>query len=115
MCRITNEKNYQTSARGFSKFGYGSERSFVRLWRRVPPYLHEIKFDFEKELWTAADIDELGELLCQYELRFYLTALIWDTSQSTRSALYSKVMRDQSNSDRTVTLYICGKGKNRNR
>ena len=39
--------------------------AFVRLWRRVPPHLHEIKFDFEKTLWTAADIDALGDLLCR--------------------------------------------------
>ena len=44
--------------------------AFVRLWRRVPPHLHEIKFDYEKTLWTAADIDALGDLLCRYEHRF---------------------------------------------
>lgn len=42
----------------------------MRLWRKVPPHLYEINFDFENELWTAADIDALGELLCTYEHRF---------------------------------------------
>ena len=35
---------------------------FVRLWQRVPPHLHAINFDFEKERWTAADTD--GEIYC---------------------------------------------------
>ena len=44
--------------------------SFIRLWRRVPPHLHDIQFDFEKALWTETDIDTLGDLLCIYEHRF---------------------------------------------
>ncbi|CAM9304430.1 unnamed protein product [Laminaria digitata] len=49
----------------------GSQReAFARLWQRVPLHLHEIHFDFEKPLWTAADIGALGDLLCKYEHRF---------------------------------------------
>ena len=44
--------------------------AFVRLWQRVPPHLHAIYFEFEKEPWTAADIDALGDLLCKFEHRF---------------------------------------------
>ena len=44
--------------------------AFVKLWQRVPPHLHEINFDFEKELWKVADIDALAELLCSYQHRF---------------------------------------------
>ena len=44
--------------------------AFVRLWQRTPPHLHEMNFDFEKALWTAADINALGDLLCKYEHRF---------------------------------------------
>ena len=42
----------------------------IRLWQRVPPHLHEMNFDFEKSLWTAGDIDSLGDSLCKYEHRF---------------------------------------------
>ena len=44
--------------------------AFIRLWKRVPPRLHDIQFDFDKALWTEADIDTLGDLLCKYEHRF---------------------------------------------
>ena len=44
--------------------------AFVRLWQRVPPHLHTFNFDFEKERWTAADIDALGDLLCKFGHRF---------------------------------------------
>ena len=44
--------------------------AFVRLWQRLPPHLYDIKFDFEKERWAAADIDALGELVCCCEHSF---------------------------------------------
>ena len=46
------------------------QAAFKRLWQRAPRHLNEINFDFEKALWTAGDIDALGELLCKYEHRF---------------------------------------------
>ena len=45
-------------------------KTFLRLWQKIPAYLHAIHFDFEKNLWTAADIDTLGDLLCKYAHRF---------------------------------------------
>ena len=44
--------------------------AFLRLWQRLSPHLYDIKFDFGKERWAAADIDALGELVCCYEHRF---------------------------------------------
>lgn len=44
--------------------------AFARLWDKIPQHLQAISFDFEKELWTPADIDELGDLLCKVEHRF---------------------------------------------
>ena len=35
------------------------QKAFVRLWKKIPAYLRAIHFDFEKNLWTAADIDDL--------------------------------------------------------
>ena len=44
--------------------------AFIRLWKRVPPHLHDIQFDFDKALRTETNIDTLGDLLCKYEHRF---------------------------------------------
>ena len=41
--------------------------AFIRLWKRVPPHLHDIQFDFDNALWTETGIDTLGDLLCKYE------------------------------------------------
>ena len=46
------------------------QKTFIRLWKKIPVYLRSIHFDFEKNLWTAADIDDLGDLLCKYAHRF---------------------------------------------
>ena len=45
------------------------QKAFLRLWKKIPAYLRSIH-DFEKNLWTAADIDDLGDLLCKYAHRF---------------------------------------------
>ena len=37
---------------------------------QIPTYLPAIYFDFEKSLWTADDIDALGDLLCRHAHRF---------------------------------------------
>lgn len=44
--------------------------AFVRLWRLVPPRLHDTEFVLEQTLRTAVDIDALGYLLHRYEHRF---------------------------------------------
>ena len=46
------------------------QKTFIRLWKKIPVYLRSIHFDFEKNLWTASDIDDLGDLLCKYAHRF---------------------------------------------
>ena len=46
------------------------QKAFIRLWKKIPAYLRAIHFDFEKNLWTASDIDDLGDLLCKYTHRF---------------------------------------------
>lgn len=53
-----------------SSLGDHQRLAFRKLWKRMPPHLHEIKIDFEKVLWTAADLDALGDLLFKYEHRF---------------------------------------------
>ena len=44
--------------------------AFIQLWKKVPAHLRAIHFDFEESLWTACDIDNLGNLLCKYSHRF---------------------------------------------
>ena len=46
------------------------QKAFLRLWKKISAYLRAIHFDFEKNLRTAADIDALGDLLCEYAHRF---------------------------------------------
>ena len=45
------------------------QKAFLRLWNKIPAYIRAIHFDFENNLWTAADVD-LGDLLCKYAHRF---------------------------------------------
>lgn len=35
--------------------------AFAQLWHKIPAYLHDIKFDFDKALWLPADVIALGE------------------------------------------------------
>ena len=37
--------------------------SFTRLWKRVPPHLHEIQFDFDKALWKGTGDDTLEDTI----------------------------------------------------
>ena len=46
------------------------QKTFLRLWKKKPAYLRGINFHFEENLWTAADIDALGDVLCKYAHRF---------------------------------------------
>ena len=49
------------------------QEQFLRLWNKIPAYLRAIHFDFEESLWTADDIEALGDLLCKYAHRFFET------------------------------------------
>lgn len=60
----------RTPARSFTEFGHGSGCSFRAVGAEGAATLCSDNIDFEKERWTAADIDALGDLLCRFEHRF---------------------------------------------
>ena len=63
-------------------------KAFLLLRNKIPAYLRPIHFDLENNLWTADDIDALGDLLCKYAHRFLSMALIWDMLLLILSALF---------------------------
>ncbi len=64
---VSNDEPPQTV---LASLNPSQREAFIRLWNKVPVYLREIHFDFEESLWTAKDIDALGNLLCKYAHRF---------------------------------------------
>ena len=64
------------------------QKSFLRLWKKIPAYLRAIHFYFENNLWTAGDIDDLGDLLCKYAHRFSKQSTDWDMLLLTLPALF---------------------------
>ena len=46
------------------------QKAFLLLWKKPPAYLRGIHVGFERNLWTAAEIDALGDLLCKNAHRF---------------------------------------------
>ena len=46
------------------------QKSFSRLWLRIPEHLRMIPFGLDKAAWQPHDIDALGDTLCEFKHRF---------------------------------------------
>ena len=44
--------------------------AFLRLWDKIPPHLHDIRFSVRHHDWGVADFDNLADVLSTYEHRF---------------------------------------------
>ena len=44
--------------------------AFLRLWDKIPPHLHDIRFGIRHYDWGVPDLDKLADVLSTYEHRF---------------------------------------------
>ena len=59
------------------------QKSFSRLWSRIPEHLRMIRFGLDKAAWQPQDKDALGDTLCDSSISFQSTAPTWDTPSLT--------------------------------
>ena len=46
------------------------QAAFLRLWNKIPPHLHDIRFCIRHHDWGVPDLDKLADVLSTYEHRF---------------------------------------------
>ena len=44
--------------------------AFLRLWDKIQPHLHDVRFGIRHRDWGVTDLDMLADVLCTYKHRF---------------------------------------------
>lgn len=65
-----NVKTELSQKKKLVKLDAQQQAAFEKVRECVPPYYRGITSDFEKEVWSTADIEALADLLCKYQHRF---------------------------------------------
>ncbi|CAB1104650.1 unnamed protein product [Ectocarpus sp. CCAP 1310/34] len=60
------DAQYTSRWRGLNLLGNALQRSFSRVWDKLPCHLREISFNLHGPGWTPEVITQLGDVLCEY-------------------------------------------------